>query len=337
MEPSGLARTVNIGNARRAATNAISSTAEPLDASPPLKQRLSNGGALLDMPSFVSAVLYGPLNLQALPGSGAAQAPLVARLLCTAGLRAIDQSGPPGVAIFTDSHTTEALAAMAPEVALVWLMSGLAAEQAECEAHYAAEQRRPLLVACLLDRLAQVRGRVTAHAPTRSARPSMLSRSCSPPYHAALRAVQPFVLCTACPLQIRDACPHAVDAAALAVALAPLTAPSAAAAAGAPPPPRARADDGPPPKAARTQEAAAPAPAAWAASDEELEARVAAVVKGAAPLLGASELQLEREWQALLSSRATLANACLARFLGATHVHVQEATLLPSKAAHRVG
>ena len=164
----------------------------------------------------------------------------------------------------------------------------------------------------------------------------MLSRSCSPPYHAALRAVQPFVLCTACPLQIRDACPHAVDAAALAVALAPLTAPSAAAAAGAPPPPRARADDEPQPKATRTQEAAAPAPAAWAASDEELEARVAAVVKGAAPLLGASELQLEREWQALLSSRATLANACLARFLGATRVDVQEATLLPSKAAHRV-
>ena len=112
--------------ARRAATNAISSTAQPLDASPPLKQRLSSGGALLDMPSFVSAVLYGPLNLQALPGSGAAQAPLVARLLCTAGLRAIDQSGPPGVAIFTDSPTTEALAAMAPEVALVWLVSGLA-------------------------------------------------------------------------------------------------------------------------------------------------------------------------------------------------------------------
>ena len=154
MELSGLASTVNIGNARRAATNAISSTAEPLDASPPLKQRLSNSGALLD----ILAVLYGPLNLQALPGSGAAHAPLVARLLCTAGLRAIDQSGPPGVAIFTDSHTPEPLAAMAPEVALVWLMSGLAAEQAECEAHYAAELRRPLLVACLLDRLAQVRG-----------------------------------------------------------------------------------------------------------------------------------------------------------------------------------
>ena len=184
--------------ARAFAQKSLRRPSRVLDASPPLKQRLSSGGALLDMPSFVSAVLYGPLNLQALPGSGAAQAPQVARLLCTAGLRAIDQSGPPGVAIFTDSHTTEALAAMAPEVALVWLMSGLAAEQAECEAHYAAELRRPLLVACLLDRLAQVRGRATAHAPTRSARPSMLSRSCSPPCHAALRSVQPIVLCTAC-------------------------------------------------------------------------------------------------------------------------------------------
>ena len=63
---------------------------------------------------------------------------------------------------------------------------------------------------------------------------------------------------------------------------------------------------------------------------------MAALVKCAAPLIGASELQLEREWQALLSSRATLANACLARFLAATHVHLQEATLLPSKAVHRV-
>ena len=267
---------MNIGTVRRAATNAISSTAQPLDASPPLKQRLSSGGSLLDMPSFVSAVLYGPLNLQALPGSGAAQAPQVARLLCPAGLRAIDQSGPPGVAIFTDSHTTEALAAMAPEVALVWLMSGLAAEQAECEAHYAAELRRPLLVACLLDRLAQVRGRATAHAPTRSARPSLLSRSCSPPCHAALRTVQPFVLCTACPLQIETHARTRSTPPRLPWRLR-LSPPVRRRRRGAPPPPRARADDEPQPKAARTQEAAARAPAAWAASDEELEARVAAV------------------------------------------------------------
>ena len=63
---------------------------------------------------------------------------------------------------------------------------------------------------------------------------------------------------------------------------------------------------------------------------------MAALVKCAAPLLGASELQLEREWQALLSSHATLANACLARCLAATNVHLQEATLLPSKVVHRV-
>ena len=304
----------------------------PLDASPPLERRLSNG-APLDMPAVLAAVLYGPLNLQALPGSGATQALLMARLLCAAGMRAVDQSGPPGVAIFTDSRTAEPLAAMAPDVALVWLMSGLAAEQAECEAHYAAELRRPLLVARLLDRLAQVR-LVLPHAPPDSP-------CCSPPFHAVPHTVQPSVLCTACTLQIRDACPHAVDAVALAVALAPLTVVDTVAVA-APPPPRARADDEPHPKAARTQEAATPAPAAaptpaaWAASDEELEARVAALVKCAAPLLGASELQLEREWQALLSSHATLANACLARFLGATHVHLQEATLLPSKVVHRV-
>ena len=166
-----------------------------------------------------------------------------------------------------------------------------------------------------------------------------------PSYHVALHTVQPSVQCTACTLQIRDACQHAVDAVALAVALAPLTAVGAAAAAAASAaaaPQQARADDEPQPKKARTQEAAAPAPApapapaAWAASDEELEARVAALVKCAAPLIGASELQLEREWQALLSSRATLANACLARFLAATHVHLQEATLLPSKVVHRV-
>ena len=113
--------------------------------------------------------------------------------------------------------------------------------------------------------------------------------------------------CAARTLQIRDACPNSVDAAALATALAPL-----GGAAAAPTPPQARTDGEPPPKAARTHEAAAlaapaapapaPAPApAWAASDEELEACVAVGLRAAAPLLGASELQLEREWQATMA------------------------------------
>ena len=149
-----LPRTVDICKARRAATTA-GTTAAPLDTSQPLERRLING-ALLDTAAFLSTVLYGPLNMQALPGSGATQAPLMARQLCAAGLRAVDQSGPPGVAIFTDSRAAMPLSAMAPEVALLWLLSGLAAEQAESEAYYEAEPRRPLLVARLLDRLAQV-------------------------------------------------------------------------------------------------------------------------------------------------------------------------------------
>ena len=69
----------------------------PLDASPPLERRLSNG-AMLDMPAVLAAVLYGPLNLQALPGSGATQAPLMARLLCAAVLGA-EADGSRGQAI----------------------------------------------------------------------------------------------------------------------------------------------------------------------------------------------------------------------------------------------
>ena len=85
-------------------------------------------------PPFLAAILDGPLTaLRPLPGSGAAQAPPLAQALCAAGLRASDQSGPPGVAVYLDSSTDVPLAKMAAEEAILWLMCGLAAEQAQLE------------------------------------------------------------------------------------------------------------------------------------------------------------------------------------------------------------
>ena len=46
--------------------------------------------------------------------------------------------------------------------------------------------------------------------------------------------------------------------------------------------------------------------------------------------MGATELQLTREWQRLLSNHSSLASACLARFCAQTGVHVQDATLITS-------
>ena len=262
---------INIGDARRATASTDASTAAGVQL-----QRRPSEGALPDTPSFLRTILYSPLGLQVLSGSGATQAPLMAKLLGSAGLRTVEQSGPPGVAIFTDSAPSNPVAAEAPEVAVLWLMTGLAREQAELEASYADEHRRPLLVCRFLEKLEQ----------------------------------------------IRAACPHTVDDAALGAALAPLDGGGGGG---------ALQEGAPPAKAARTDATARPARPGWVESEEDLERCVAGVVRAAAPLLGASELQLEREWQALLSSHATLANACLARVLHHTRVHVQEARLLVSK------
>ena len=56
----------------------------------------------------------------------------------------------------------------------------------------------------------------------------------------------------------------------------------------------------------------------------------------AAKAMDVSELQIEREWSLLLAAHSSLANACLARFLAATSVHVQEATLVTSNDPARV-
>ena len=74
------------------------------------------------------------------------------------------------------------------------------------------------------------------------------------------------------------------------------------------------------------------------ADDEESQAEAEAAldalardtISACAGPMGATALQLTREWQRLLATHSSLANACLARFCAQTGVHLQDATLITS-------
>ena len=200
------------------------------------------------------------LAFRKLPGSGETQAPKVVDILQAAGLKALHQSSPPGVAVYLQPECTAALDSLSSEHALCWLMCGLAPEQEALEVHFAKSVRRPLLA----QRLA-----------------------------ARLRALRP----------------RAKEA--LDVALAPL-----------------ERFSNPPDDEIAT--GAAVDLDEEARREERLEAAVRGVVVSAAAAMEVAELQIEREWQQLLAAHSSLSNACLALFLAATGVHLQDASLITS-------
>ncbi len=73
-----------------------------------------------------------------------------------------------------------------------------------------------------------------------------------------------------------------------------------------------------------------------ARAEAALDALVRRAISAACQPMGATELLLTREWQRLLATHSSLANACLARFCESTGVHVQDATLITSPHPTRV-
>lgn len=73
-----------------------------------------------------------------------------------------------------------------------------------------------------------------------------------------------------------------------------------------------------------------------AQAEAQMDALVRRAICAACQPMGATELQLTREWQQLLATHSSLSNACLARFCEATGVHVQDATLVTSPHPSRV-
>ncbi|KAL1528709.1 hypothetical protein AB1Y20_010043 [Prymnesium parvum] len=110
------------------------------------------------------AVLDGPLRLSKLPGSGSEQAPEVLSLLVDAGFRAVHQSSPPGVAIFTDTKPDTEIDLLSPEHALLRLMLALDPAHAAYEEQYSAYERRRLLCRRLASRILALRPRMQLDA-----------------------------------------------------------------------------------------------------------------------------------------------------------------------------
>lgn len=85
-----------------------------------------------------------------------------------------------------------------------------------------------------------------------------------------------------------------------------------------------------------TAECATPDAEAEADVDAQLEQIIREAITAAAPVMAASELQLEREWLTLVAAHSSLANAALARFCELTNVRFQDASLVvpadPSRA-----
>jgi hypothetical protein len=211
------------------------------------------------LPADLVALLTEPLALRRFAGSGDAQAPLVVDALCAAGLRAVHQVSPPGVAVYVEPACTSALSELPREHALMWAMCGLASDMDALEDEYMRQVRVPLLARRLSARLRQLR-----------------------------------------------------PAADLDEALRPIE------------------------EVEEETVAASADEAALAAADERLEARVRRVVVAAAVAMDVAELQIEREWAQLVSAHSSLCNACLSRFLHATGVHVQDASLITSPDRRRV-
>lgn len=73
-----------------------------------------------------------------------------------------------------------------------------------------------------------------------------------------------------------------------------------------------------------------------AQAEATLEALVREAIRAATRAMGATELQLSREWQRLLATHSSLANACLARFCETSGVHLQDGLLVTSAEPSRV-
>jgi hypothetical protein len=67
-----------------------------------------------------------------------------------------------------------------------------------------------------------------------------------------------------------------------------------------------------------------------AEAEAQLDTIAHEAIRASTAPMGATELQLSREWQRLLAAHSSLANACFARFCEATGVHVQDASLIAS-------
>ena len=70
--------------------------------------------------------------------------------------------------------------------------------------------------------------------------------------------------------------------------------------------------------------------------EDQLEDCVRRVITAASKAIDVAELRIEREWSTLLATHSSLANACLHRFLEATGIHLQDATLITSNDPERV-
>ena len=99
-----------------------------------------------------------------LAGSGADQAPLLVDLLCAAGMRAVHQSFPPGVAVYLRPACSAALDALQPEHVLLWLACGIAPDQLALEEEYEKSLRVPLLAKRFAARLRRLRPRAELDA-----------------------------------------------------------------------------------------------------------------------------------------------------------------------------
>ena len=105
----------------------------------------------------LDALLATPCGLAKLPGSGAQQAPALVELLCAAGVNAVHQVQPPGVAAYLKPDCASPLAELPHDHALLWLMVGLAQVQGFLESAFRRSVRRRLLARRLAARLRQLR------------------------------------------------------------------------------------------------------------------------------------------------------------------------------------
>ena len=104
----------------------------------------------------LDALLATPCGLAKLPGSGAQQAPALVELLCAAGVNAVHQVQPPGVAAYLKPDCASPLAELPRDHALLWLMVGLAQVQGFLE-RLPQGVRRRLLARRLAARLRALR------------------------------------------------------------------------------------------------------------------------------------------------------------------------------------
>ena len=246
-------------------------------------------------------LLDEPLStLRRLPGSGDEQAPKLVELLCAAGLKAMHQRSPPGVAIYLHPDCTmEHFESLSRDQAILWLMCGLGPNQSTLEESYIHGVRRPLLAKRLSTRLRQLRPAAAldaALAPLESLYSDIVGTTAEATAGATETAADALGADLSATMgSTRHGTGTTVTTIGYTIG-----------------------DD-------RDVELAE---AGEARQEEQLEAAVRSVVLAASVAMDVSQLQIEREWHQLRATHCTLANACLALVLSATNVHVQDATLV---------